>query len=262
MEWWDLDRRDRVAVATFTRPPRNFMHFAGMGELRQLCEDVADDDSINVLVLIGGVEGFFVAHADVEELAKVGSGEPVDGDPGDWYRALALMESMPQPVVAANNGQAWGGGCEISLAATMRVAARSAHYGQPEVTVGIIPGAGGTQRLPRLIGPARAAEMILSGRVVGADEAARIGLVNAVLPDDGFREAVIDWVEPIARRPRAAVVAAKRAIVEGLRLPFDEGMSLEGRLFLEVQGGEEAIALEREAAAAYERGEQPFADER
>lgn len=257
-ESWELERRGRIALATFRRPPRNFMHFAGMGELRAICEEVAADESLHVLVLTGGVDGVFVAHADLDDLARLGRGEPVDGDPADWARALALMEAMPQPVVVANNGQAWGGGCEISLAATMRLAARSAHFAQPEVVVGIIPGAGGTQRLPRLVGAARAAEMILSGRTVAADEAERIGLVNAVLPDEGFVDAALDWVQPIAERPRAAVAAAKRAIVEGLRRPFSEGLALEGELFLSLQGGAEAVALEEEASAAYRRGGSPL----
>src|SRR5207245_5585534 len=107
------------------------------------------------------------------------------GDPRSWYRSLVLLESMPQPTVAAINGQAHGGGSEISWACTLRLIAESGHMGQPEVIVGIIPGAGGTQRLPRLIGQTRAADLILSGRVVLADEALTLGLVNGVLPDDG-----------------------------------------------------------------------------
>jgi enoyl-CoA hydratase/carnithine racemase len=151
---------------------------------------------------------------------------------------------MPQPVVAAVNGQAWGGGCELALACTMRVAAASAHFSQPEVTVGIIPGAGGTQRLPRVVGPGRAAELILSGRAIGADEAARIGLVEAVLPDDRFLEHVLDWVRPIADKPRHAVVAAKRAIVEGMELPLRDGLRVEGRLFIECQTRGDTISVQ------------------
>src|SRR5207237_10425482 len=113
---------------------------------------------------------------------------------------------------------------------TLRVAAASAHLGQPEVALGIIPGGGGTQRLPRLVGPGRAAELILSGRVVGADEALAVGLVEASLPDDAFVDRVVEWLQPIAGRPRRALAAAKRAITEGLRLPFDEGGRPEGRL--------------------------------
>jgi enoyl-CoA hydratase len=249
---WTVERRDRIALAVFRRPPRNFMSFAAMGELEGLLDELAAHDDVHVVVLTGGVPGYFVAHADLEDLSRLGRGEAVEGDPLSWGRALARIESMPQPVVAAVNGQAWGGGCELSLACTLRVAARSAHLGQPEVNVGIIPGAGGTQRLPRLVGPGRAAELILSGRVIGADEALAIGLVEKVLPDEGFVDAVQEWVAPIAAKPRPALAAAKRAMVEGLRRPFEDGLRLEGRLFVECQAGAEAVALEEQALRRYD----------
>jgi enoyl-CoA hydratase/carnithine racemase len=252
MSFWHIERWGTVAVLTFTRPPRNFMSFVAMGELGDRLAELADRSDISVVVLTGGVPGYFVAHADLDDLSRLGRGEPVEGDPASWGRTLARIESLPQPVVAAINGQAWGGGCELSLACTVRVAAASAHLGQPEVAVGIIPGAGGTQRLPRLIGPGRAAELILSGRVVPADEALAIGLVEARLPDDGFVDRVVEWLQPMATKPRRALAAAKRAIVEGLRLPFDEGLRLEGRLFVECQLDADAVALEDAARRRYE----------
>lgn len=252
MPHWEVEPRGAIAVLTFTRPPRNFMSFAAMGELGDRLEELADRDDVSVIVLTGGVPGYFVAHADLDDLARLGRGEPVTGDPASWGRTLARIESLPQPVVAAINGQAWGGGCELSLACTLRVAAASAHLGQPEVSVGIIPGAGGTQRLPRLVGPGRAAELILSGRVVQADEARAVGLVEACLPDDRFVDRVVEWLQPMATKPRRALVAAKRAVVEGLRLPFDEGLRLEGRLFVECQLGGEAVALEEAALRRYD----------
>jgi enoyl-CoA hydratase len=251
MSTWALSRHGPVAVATFTRPPRNFMSFAAMDELRILLEDLAGQEDVNVVVLTGGLPGYFVAHADLDDLSRLGRGEPVEGDPRSWGRTLALIESMPQPVVAAVNGQAWGGGCELSMACTMRVAARSAHLAQPEVNVGIIPGAGGTQRLPRLVGRGRAAELVLSGRVIGAEEALRIGLVEEVLPDEGFLDHVIEWLQPMATKPRRALAAAKRAVVEGSELPLSEGLRLEGRLFVECQRSAEAVSLEEGALARY-----------
>jgi len=248
MTWWTLGRAGEVAVATFRRPPRNLMSMAAMTELEALVNDVADDDDINVLVVTGGVPGYFVAHADLDDLAALGRGEHVEGDPGSWARTLARLESMPQPVVAAVDGQAWGGGCELSLAATLRVASDRAHFGQPEVAVGIIPGAGGTQRLPRLVGAGRAAELILSGRIIEADEAFRIGLVEAVLPHDDFVARVLEWVQPIATKPKAAVRAAKRAILDGLRVPLDEGLRMEGRLFIECQTRPDTIAIQERVA--------------
>ncbi len=232
------------------------MSMAAMTELEHLVGAVAGDDSVNVLVLTGGVDGYFVAHADLDDLSAMGRGEAVEGDPGSWARTFRLLESMPQPVVAAVNGQAWGGGCELSLACTLRVAAESAHFGQPEVAVGIIPGAGGTQRLPRLVGAGRAADLVLRAGIIDAAEAERIGLVEAVLPDNGFVDAALDWARVIATKPRPAIVAAKRAIVEGLRLPLDEGLALESRLFLECQMRPETVEIQ-EAVADVERSTPP-----
>jgi enoyl-CoA hydratase/carnithine racemase len=250
--WWSLEHGpDGVAVATFRRPPRNLMSMAAMTELEQLLAEVAEDDAVAVLVLTGGVPGFFVAHADVEDLARLGAGQPVEGDPGSWSRAFALLESMPQPVVAAVGGQAWGGGSELCWACTARVASAAATFGQPEVLVGIIPGAGGTQRLPRLIGAGRAAELILSGRIVGADEALRLGMVEAVLPEEGFLDAAVAWAARFAAPPRPAVQAAKRAIVEGLRLPLTEGLRREAELFLACQTRPDTLAIQGDVVRRY-----------
>jgi enoyl-CoA hydratase/carnithine racemase len=139
----------------------------------------------------------------------------------------------------------------LCWACTIRLVARSGHFGQPEVNVGIIPGAGGTQRLPRLIGPGRAADLVLTGRRVDADEAVAMGLAAAVLPDDGFIDQAIAWAEQLAAKPRAALVAGKRAIVEGMRLPIDEALRLEGRLFMELQLSAGANQLEEEALRRY-----------
>ncbi len=229
-----------------------------MTELEGVLNELASDDSVSVVVLTGGVDGYFVAHADLDDLTKIGRGEPVEGDPTSWFRCLSLLESMPQPTVAAINGQAHGGGSEISWACTMRLIAESGHMGQPEVVVGIIPGAGGTQRLPRLVGAGRGAELVLSGRVIRPDEALAMGLVNAVLPDDRFVDRVVEWLEPTARHPRAALVAAKKAVVEGLKLPLDEGLRLEGQLFLQLQTGKEALGLQDAALDSYAKGGDPI----
>ncbi len=231
------------------------MSMAAMTELEGVLRELAEDTSVSVVVLTGGVDGYFVAHADLDDLTKLGRGEQVEGDPGSWTRALRLLEEMPQPTVAAINGQAHGGGCELSLACTLRLVAESGHMGQPEVVVGIIPGAGGTQRLPRLINPAKAAELILSGRAVKAQECVDIGLANALLPDDGFVDHVVEWLQPIARQSRSALAAAKQAVVQGLRQPFAEGMRLEGQLFIQLQTGQEALALQDTALDAYAKGQ-------
>ena len=173
-------------MLTFTRPPSNWISIAAMTELADALHEIAGRTSdVTVVVLTGGVDGYFIAHADLDDLASLGRGESVEGDPRAWRRALSTLESMPQPTVAAIDGQAWGGGCETALACTVRLGSERAHLGQPEVTVGLIPGAGGTQRLPRIAGPAVGAELCTIGRVLDADEALRVGLLNAVLPTDG-----------------------------------------------------------------------------
>lgn len=252
MTTWTLTAHDRVAVLTFSRPPISTMTLESMTELAELLDDLAGrSDEFTVVMLTGGDDGFFIAHADLDDLAAFARGELPPGDPMSWSRALDRLENMPQPTVAAIDGQAWGGGCETALACTMRIGSTRAHLGQPEVAVGIIPGAGGTQRLPRLVGSARGAELCLSGRIVGAEEAERIGLLNAVLPTDGFVSSAIEWCQRIAGHSPGAVFAAKRAVVEGLRLPLDEGLRLEGRAFLEINASDDA--RRRNAAVSRER---------
>ncbi len=242
-EFWIESRHGTVAVLTFDRPPKNWMSLEAMTELVGHLQRLADaTDEVRVVMLTGGIDGFFIAHADLDDLAKMAKGEQVAGDPRAWVDALALLESMPQPTVAAIDGQAWGGGCETALACTMRIGSARAHLGQPEVSVGIIPGAGGTQRLPRLVGAGIGAELCVTGRIVQADEAHRIGLLNAILPTEGFIEAAVEWCGRIARNPGAAVFAAKRAVVDGLRLPLEDGLKLERELFARANASDEARA--------------------
>jgi enoyl-CoA hydratase/carnithine racemase len=240
-ESWTETRQGRIAVLTFARPPKNWMNIVSMTELVGHLERLAKQtDEVTVVMLTGGIDGYFIAHADLEDLAKLARGEDVGGDIRSWVDALALLESMPQPTVAAIDGQAWGGGCETALACTMRIGSDRAHLGQPEVSLGIIPGAGGTKRLPRLVGAGIGAELCLGGRVVQAEEALRIGLLNAVLPSDGFEQAAIEWCEQVAKNPASAVFAAKKAVVQGLNSSLADGLRLEGQLFAEINASEEA----------------------
>lgn len=251
---WTRTQHGAIAVLTFARPPKNWMSLASMTELADLLDVVAADEETTVVMLTGGVDGYFIAHADLDDLAIMAKGQRPPGDPHAWKRALGTLETMRQASVAAIDGQAWGGGCELSLACTMRIGSQRTHMSQPEVSVGIIPGAGGTQRLPRVVGMAKGAELCMSGRRVFAEEAKAIGLLNDVLTDEsvadagGFEAAALDWCERIARWPQAAVFAAKRAVVEGLQLPLDEGLRLEGELFRDLNSSDEARA--RNAAIA------------
>ena len=228
---WIVERHGAVAVVTFVRPPENLLSFALLAELDERLVELSADATVSVIVLTGGVPGFFVGHADLDDVDRLVDDAPGPGSPDAWTTTLERISQVTQPVIAAVNGQAWGGGCELALAAQLRIAAAGATFCFVEVGAGAIPGAGGTQRLPRLIGPSRAARMIFSGEIVGAEQAADFGLVDAVLPDDGFLDGVLTWLAPMARQPRHTLAAAKRALLDGLRMPLAEGLAYEQRLF-------------------------------
>jgi enoyl-CoA hydratase/carnithine racemase len=240
---WRREQHGAVAVLRFERPPENLMTYLLLDELDEALQRVAEDRAVTVVVLTGAIDGYFVGHADLADVEQLVTGRPGAGDPDAWGRALDRISAIPQPVVAAVNGQAWGGGCELALACLLRVAGTGAHFRFVEVAAGAIPGAGGTQRLPRLIGASRAAHMILTGRLVLAQEALTLGLVDAVLPDAAFLEHVLAWVAPIADQPRHTVLAAKRAMVDGLNLPLPEGLANEQRLFRAVLSSPESQRL-------------------
>ena len=229
---WTLRQDGNIAIATFLRPPRNFMSFAALGELAALLTPLGDRDDISVILIESALPGYFVAHAELDDLAKAARGEPVEGERSAWRTTPQLLEDLPQPVIAAIDGQAWGGGTELALACTLRIASTIASFGLSEVAVGQIPGAGGTQRLPRLIGAGRALDIILSCRKIDAAEALQIGLVQAVLPTADFREAALEWTRRVARHYRPALVSAKRAVIDGLQLPLSDGFALEKELVI------------------------------
>lgn len=251
MSEWSTDHIGNVALITFSRPPRNFMSFAALGELAGILEGYRSREDVAVIVITGGLPGYFVAHADLEDLAKVTRGEPVEGERTAWRTTPSLIESMPQPIIAAVNGQAWGGGTELSLACTLRVATPEASFGLPEVAVGMVPGAGGTQRLPRLIGQGRALELILSGRKVGAKEALDIGLINAILPSDKFIEHTLEWARRISLHYGPALVANKRAVIDGQRLSFEDGLDLEREMVIPRTGDPVSLELRNELSQRY-----------
>ena len=231
---WSVDRADATAIVTFTRPPQNLLSFVLLDELDAILVELSANSSVSVIMLTGAVPGYFVGHADLEDVGRLVDDADGPGGPDAWTTTLERMSEVTQPVVAAVNGQAWGGGCELALSAQLRVAARSATFSFVEVGAGAIPGAGGTQRLPRLIGSARATRMILAGDLLTAAQAAQIGLVDAVLPDDDFVDSALTWLAPITRQPRHALAAVKRAIVDGLRLPLADGLAYEQKLFRSV----------------------------
>jgi enoyl-CoA hydratase len=231
---WRVERDGAVATMSVDRPPENLMSFALLDELDELLEAVGNDASTSVVMITAAVPGRFVGRADRADLDRVGRGELDSDSFASWLRTLRRIETMPQPVVAAIDGPAWGGGCELALACTLRIGSPRAEFCQMEVLRGAIPGAGASQRLPRLIGFGRAADMILTGRVVCAEEAKDIGLLNAILDVADFRSDALAWALELASRRRPALVAAKRALVEGHDLPLVEALMHEQRLFLDV----------------------------
>jgi enoyl-CoA hydratase len=231
---WDVTREGAVAVVSVDRPPDNLMSFALLRELDELLEELGNDEGTSVVVITAARPGQFVGHADRSDLDRVGRGEIDSDEFANWLWALRRIESIPQPVVAAIDGRAWGGGCEVALACTLRIGSPRAEFCQMEIVRGAIPGAGASQRLPRLIGFGRAAEMILTGRPIGAREAKEIGLLNALLDAPDFRRAALEWAVELAGRRRPSLVAAKRALYEGRELPLLDALEHEQRLFLDV----------------------------
>jgi enoyl-CoA hydratase/carnithine racemase len=231
---WHVTREGAVAVVAVDRPPDNLTSFALLRELDELLEAIGNDESTAAVVITAAQPGLFVGRADREDLDKVGRGELDRDEFANWLWTLRRIETIPQPVVAAIDGPAWGGGCELSLACMLRIGSARAEFCQMEISRGAIPGAGASQRLPRLIGASRAAEMILTGRPVGAQEAKDIGLLNALIDASDFRTAALEWTSELAGRRRPALVAAKRALIDGQELPLLEGLMNEQELFLEV----------------------------
>lgn len=222
-----LDRRDDgVAVVRLDRPKMNALSRGLLDELAGVAGDLAADPP--GAVVVWGGERTFAAGADIAELGGPAQAREVAGA---FAAALDAVAAIPRAVIAAVTGYALGGGCELAMACDFRVVADDARLGQPEILLGIIPGGGGTQRLPRLVGPSRAKELILSGRKVGAEEALHIGLADRVVPAGQAFEAALGWAAELARGPVAAHALAKQAIDAGLDLPLPAGLALERRLF-------------------------------
>ena len=226
-----IDIRDGIAIVTVDRPKvLNALNVQTVEELREAFEQLRADDSVRAVIVTGGGEKAFVAGADINELAKI---TPVTGKEvaEKGQRIFRDIETFPKPVIAAINGFALGGGCELALACHIRIASESAQLGLPEVTLGIIPGYGGTQRMARLLGKGKALELICTGDRIGAAEAERIGLVNRVIPADQLMAVAEELAGKIASRGPLAVRAAIEAVMIGSDMGFEEGQFLEATLF-------------------------------
>jgi enoyl-CoA hydratase len=223
--------KDRIATLTFNRPKAlNALNRALLEEFMAALDQVADRDDVHVLVLTGSGEKAFVAGADITEINQLG---PL-GAKRFARRGLDAINRLPRmamPVIAAVNGYALGGGTEMALACDFIYAAETAQFGLPEINLGIIPGFGGTQRLPRLIGPNMAREMIYTGKMIDAAEAMRLGIVNKVCPPDQLLADVHAAAAAIAKKGRVALRAAKQAINSGLNVDLASGLAMENDAF-------------------------------
>ena len=233
----NLEVAEGVGTIRLDRPPMNALDVATQDRLKELAEEATARPDVRAVVLYGG-EKVFAAGADIKEMQHMSYTDMVEHS-GSLQAFTRTLSRIPKPVIAAVTGYALGGGYELALCADFRVLGASAKIGQPEILLGIIPGAGGTQRLSRLVGPAKAKDLIFTGRHVGAEEALEIGLADAVVPDDEVYSTAVAMARKFAAGPPLAMAAAKRAIDEGLDLPIAEGLALESRLFAELFGSED-----------------------
>jgi len=221
--------QDGIATVTFNRPPVNALNTELVKELYDVIDALDHDKSIHVIVMTGSGKAF-VAGADIGEMAQFSSLDARDFA-RNGHKTLSRMEQAEKPVICAINGFALGGGCEVALACDIRIMAEGAKIGQPEVSLGIIPGFGGTQRLPRLVGPAAAKLLIYTADAIDAQEALRVGLVDKVVPPDKLMETALDLARKIASRGPAAIRLAKSAINRGLDANLQSGNTIEIEAF-------------------------------
>ncbi len=230
---------DRVATVTIDHPPVNALNKQTLQELDAAMRQLADDPAVKVIVLAAAGQMAFVAGADIGEMAAVKSVEEAETFLRLGQETFTRIENMRKPVIAAINGVALGGGLELAMACHMRISGDRVQFGQPEIDLGIIPGFGGTQRLPRIVGPAKAAEIILTGKRITAQEALRLNLVNKVVPGGEVLKTARDMARVIAEKSALAIAAAMEAIDGGWRGNLDAGLAGEAAAFQTLSKGED-----------------------
>jgi enoyl-CoA hydratase len=228
-EFVNLTVSDGIGTIRLDRPKMNALNVQVQEEIRAAALDATANDDVRAVVIYGG-ERVFAAGADIKEMADMSYADMVKRS-GPLQSSLSAVAAIPKPTVAAITGYALGGGCELALCADYRIAAEDAKLGQPEILLGIIPGAGGTQRLSRLVGPSKAKDLIYTGRFVDAAESLAIGLVDKVVPAAEVYDAAVAWAGQFARGAALALRAAKEAIDAGLGVDLQTGLEIERQQF-------------------------------
>jgi enoyl-CoA hydratase/carnithine racemase len=237
-EFVRLEVADGVATLRLDRPKMNAISLQVQAELRAACAEATERDDVRAVVVYGG-ERLFAAGNDVAEMSEMSYADMVKATRGVSQAATAIAD-IPKPTIAAVTGFALGGGCELTLACDLRFAAENATFGQPEILLGIIPGAGGTQRLARLVGPSRAKDLIYTGRFVKADEALAIGLVDRVVPAESVYDEALAWAKQFTGAAALALRAAKECIDRGLETDLATGLGIEQQQFAAIFASQDA----------------------
>ena len=243
MEFFELSVDAGVATLRLNRPPVNALNFAMQAEMIEAAALITAHPEIAAVVIYGG-EKAFAAGADIKEMERLTHDQMVKRS-YNLHSAFTAIAHIPQPVVAAITGYALGGGCELAMCADLRFAAENSKLGQPEILLGIIPGAGGTQRLTRLVGPSVAKDLVLSGRMISATEALDIGLVDRLFPAESVYSEAVAWARQFVGGPAAAIAAAKRVIDAGQDGTLEQGLEIEREAFADLFATEDrAIGME------------------
>ncbi|MFI7443668.1 enoyl-CoA hydratase/isomerase family protein [Nonomuraea indica] len=237
-EFVRVEVADQIATIRLDRPKMNALNGRMQQEIGEAARTVDADPGVHAVVVYGG-ERVFAAGVDIKEMVAMSYAE-MSRHSGPLQDCFTAVARIGKPVIAAVTGYALGGGCELALCADFRVAGASAKLGQPEIQLGLIPGAGGTQRLPRLVGPSRAKDLIFSGRHVTAEEALAIGLVDRVVPDADVYTAALEWAATFTGGPALALRAAKQAVDHGLETDLDTGLEIERLQFAGMFATEDA----------------------
>lgn len=254
-QFFKVETDGPVIVWRFHNPPKNLWTVVVGTELGDLVEAFFADPDLRVGIITSALPDVFIQHFDVsllvnwgEALRTISTDQPAQ-PAAERPTPRGIYRCGPKPVICSINAPVAGGGAELALACDFRFMSRKATIGWPEVNVGILPGGGGTQRMPRLLGTAKALEMILLGKVIDADEAERIGLVHRACDPEELMPAVLEFAKELAARPPLAVAHIKRCIYEGSEMSLEEGLALEGQLFRELMRSDDALRLMREYVA-------------